>query len=106
MPPGGVASCCGSTRSPCAADWPRAAAERLTTLAKAGPPPGGLALHFQGRYGSGRRATAEALAQAFGVGLVVVDGAYVAAQPESEARAIIALLRRETTLRDVAVLWE
>lgn len=85
---------------------PAAAAERLTALAKAGIPSDKLVLHFQGRYGSGRHATAEALAQAFGVALLVVDGAHVAALAEPEARAVIEVIRRETLLRDVAVFWD
>ena len=83
-----------------------AAMERLTSLARSGMPSGGLVLHFQGRYGSGRRATAEALAHGFGVALLVVDGGHVATLAEPEARGLIAVIAREALLRGMAVYWD
>jgi hypothetical protein len=85
---------------------PPVASARIIALASSGPPPGGLALHLQGRYGCGRRAAAEALAHAFGLPLLVVDGAHVAALAVSEARALVGLIRREVLLHGLAVYWD
>ncbi len=85
---------------------PTAASERLTALAVSGMPPGGLVLHFQGRYGSGRQSTAEALAHSFGIALLVVNAVHVAALTEPEARTLIAVIAREALLRGMAVYWD
>lgn len=85
---------------------PAAAAERLSALAASGPPQGGIVLHLQGRYGSGRRAAAEALAQSFAMPLLVADAAHVAALADSDVRFAITLIAREALLHGAAVYWD
>jgi len=81
---------------------PAATRERLLALAA----PSALVLHFQGRYGSGRRSAAEGLALERAMALLVVDATHVATLAEPEARALIALIGREALLRGLAVYWD
>jgi hypothetical protein len=85
---------------------PAAVADRLSALATSGPPQGGLVLHLQGRYGSGRRAAAEALAQSFAMPVLIADAAHVVALADSDARLAITLIAREALLHGAAVYWD
>lgn len=85
---------------------PPATTERLSALAASGSPQGGIVLHLQGRYGSGRRAAAEALARSFAMPLLVADAAHIAALAASDARLPIALIAREALLHGAAVYWD
>jgi SpoVK/Ycf46/Vps4 family AAA+-type ATPase len=65
----------------------------------------GVLLYLQGAYGTGRRATAEALCQRLGVSLLSVDCARLLLAGEDTFAAAVRLASREARLHGAAILW-
>jgi SpoVK/Ycf46/Vps4 family AAA+-type ATPase len=79
--------------------------ERLTLLVQ-GAGKEGLILYFQGPYGAGKQATAEALCRESGAGLVFVDGGHLGEAAEDVYESLVILADREARLRKAALYWD
>lgn len=62
--------------------------------------------YFQGPYGVGKQATAEAFCQQIGMGLLVVDGERLLNLEAATFEAAINLVCREATLQQAALYWQ
>jgi MoxR-like ATPase len=65
-----------------------------------------LVLYLQGGYGVGKRSTAGGCARALGLGLLVVDGARLAATTVDELADLVRLVDREARLQGAVLCWE
>jgi hypothetical protein len=79
---------------------------RLAGLAEHARAGGGLVLYLQGPYGVGRQAVAAAFGRALGSGLLVVDGARLAASGPEEFATLARLADREARLRGALLHWQ
>jgi len=66
----------------------------------------GLLLYFQGPYGVGKQTTAEALCQALGHSLLVVDGVRLLQAEPVAFETTLQLARREALLQGAALYWD
>ncbi len=65
-----------------------------------------LVLYFQGPYGVGKQAMAEALCRELGCSLVVVDGAQLAHAAGQDLPTTIGLAFREAVLQEAVLYWK
>ncbi len=63
-------------------------------------------LHLDGPYGAGKRLAAEAVCQAAGLSLLVMDGAKIASGVQGEFPEVVKLAAREAALTGAAVYWD
>jgi hypothetical protein len=66
----------------------------------------GLILYFQGPYGVGRQATAQAVSGELGLGLLVIDGEALMNAPGLTFDDAVRLAEREAVLQGAALYWE
>ncbi|KST62189.1 AAA family ATPase [Mastigocoleus testarum] len=62
--------------------------------------------YFQGDYGVGKQATAEAICNNLGTGLLIVDGEQLLKLEPRELQTAISLIHRETILQEAALYWK
>jgi SpoVK/Ycf46/Vps4 family AAA+-type ATPase len=66
----------------------------------------GVVFYFQGPYGVGKQATAQALCRELGIGLLVVDGERLLTAEMPAFERIVRLAAREALLQDAALYWD
>jgi SpoVK/Ycf46/Vps4 family AAA+-type ATPase len=63
-------------------------------------------MYFQGPYGVGKQAAAEACCMSWGTALLVVHGARLVGKSAEEFTALVDLIKREARLLGAALFWE
>ncbi len=84
---------------------PPALRQPLAQLAQAGAAPDRLLLYLQGGYGVGKQSVANALCQAFGLKLLVIDSAKLLANKSMPFATLVRLVSREAILQQAALYW-
>lgn len=79
---------------------------RLQLLAQKAQNESPAIFYFQGPYGVGKRATAEAICHELGVALLVVDGERLLSSDDPEFGTALGLVMREARLRGAILYWK